>query len=148
VERLLVGFVERFGEGRHETPARGTAAELGEIDNTDERFADDHPAKRGAHVVGDRHIGMATAENHDRITRRRAIGARAQSPPHAERIDNRYVRAGFKQLFDEPFCGVGLPRTRRADDRNAFIERVEGQGGGENVAADGRGARFALSNGG
>jgi len=78
-------------------PARRVAAELGEIDDADERFTGDHAAKRGAHLGGDRNIGMTPAEHYDRIAGRAAVGARAQSPPHAKRIHDCHPRTDIEQ---------------------------------------------------
>jgi hypothetical protein len=73
---------------------RRAAAELGEIDHAGKRLGGDEPAQRRAHLGLDRHIGMAAAEHHDRIAGRMAVSAGAQSPPDAERIDDRDACAG------------------------------------------------------
>jgi hypothetical protein len=91
---------------------------------------------------------MAAAEDDDGITWCRAVGARAQAPPHAERIDDGDVRACLEEAFDESFCRVGLARARRADDGDAFIERIEGQSGGESVAAHVPGPKPSMMLGG
>ena len=91
---------------------------------------------------GAQHFGgrgrQADAEDDDWVTGRHAVGARAQSPPHAEWIDNGDVRACLEQALDESFCRIGLARAGGADNRDPFIERLEGQSGRESVAAAGR----------
>ena len=143
VQRLLVRLVKRFGKRRHETPARGIAAELGEIDDAGESFAGDHPAERGAHLGGDRHVGMAAAKHDDRITGCAAVGARAQSPPHAERIDDRHPRAAVEQPFDKSLGRVGLARAGGADDRDPVIKRLKGKRARQRIPA-GSGRRLAI----
>jgi hypothetical protein len=135
VQRLLVGLVQRFGKCRHETPTRGIAAELGEIDNTRQSRTGDKPAERSADLGGDWHVGVFAAKHHDRITSRADVGARAQSPPHPERIDDRHPRAAVEQPFDESFGRIGLARPGGADDRDSVIERLKGKRARQRIPA-------------
>ena len=91
--------------------------------------AGDQPAEGRAHVGRDRHVGMAAAEHDDRIAGVRAVGAGAQSPPHAERIDDRDPRAGLEQPLDKALCRIGLARTGGADNRDPVVERRRRQDG-------------------
>jgi hypothetical protein len=106
--------------------ARGTAAELGEIDDAGKRFAGNDPAECRAHGGGDRHVGVAAAEDDDGITGGGSIGTGAQSPPDPEGIDDRYTGASVEQALDESFGGIGLPRTGGADDGDAVVESCGG----------------------
>ena len=108
MQRLLIRLVEGFGERGHETPPGGTAAELGEIDDAGERLAGDQPAQGRAHLGGDRHVGVTTAEYDDRIAGSSAVGAGTQAPPHAKRIDNRDAGTALQQPLDKAFCRVRL----------------------------------------
>jgi hypothetical protein len=63
------------------------------VDDASKEFAGDEPAKRVAHLGGDRHVRVLAAEHHNRIAGHGAVGARAQSPPHAKRIYNRDNRS-------------------------------------------------------
>jgi hypothetical protein len=130
VERLFIAFVERLAKRHHETAACRAAAEFGEIDDTGERFAGNDAAKCCAHVGGDRHVGMAAAEDDDGITGCRAVGAGAQSPPDAEGINDRYARAAVDQALDESLGRIGLARTGGADDDDAVVEGFGRNGGG------------------
>ena len=127
MQRLLVRFVKRFRERRHETPACRAAPELRKVDDADQRFSGDHPAERATHLRRDRHIGMIAAKHDDGITGRAAVGARAQSPPDTERIHNRHPRAAIKQLLDESLSRVSLARAGGADDRNTVVKRLDGK---------------------
>ena len=127
VKRLLIRLVKSFEKGRHKAPPRRVAAEFGEIDDTGERLSRDHAAKRGAHLGSNRHVGMTTAEHHDRIAGGAAVGAGAQSPPHAERIDDCYPRADIEQPLDKTFGRIGLARAGRADDCDPVIESFGGK---------------------
>ena len=69
---------------------------------------------------------MAAAEDDDGITGCGAVGAGAQSPPDAERIDDRYTGAAVEQALDESFGGIGLPRTGGADNGDAVVENFGG----------------------
>jgi hypothetical protein len=53
-----------------------------------------------------------------------AIGARAQTPPDAEGVDDGNPRARAKEALDEPLRGIRLPRPRGADDRNPVVECI------------------------
>jgi hypothetical protein len=139
VQRFLIRLVKRFGECRHETTARRATAELREIDDTGQCLTGDHPAKCRALFGRDRHIGMAAAEYHDRIAASAAVGARAQSPPHAEGIDDRYPRASIKQPLDKALRCVGLARAGGADDRDPSSASTG------SAAAAGRGRLSAAS---
>jgi hypothetical protein len=72
---------------------------------------------------------MFAAKYHDRVTRSAAVGARAQSPPHPEGIDNRHPGAGIEQPLDKAFRRIGLAGPRRADNRDSVIERISWQSG-------------------
>lgn len=122
VKRPLIRLVKSFEKGCHKASPRRVAAEFGEIDDTGERLSRDHAAKRGAHHSGNRHVGMTTVEHHDRIAGGAAVGARAQSPPHAERIDDRHTRADIEQPLDKTFGRIGLARAGGADDCDPVIE--------------------------
>jgi hypothetical protein len=123
MQRLLVRLIKRFAKRRHKTPTRRVAAEFGEIDHADERFACDHAAERRAHLAGDRHICMTPAEYHDRIASGTAVGAGAQSPLDAERVHDRHARAAIEQPLDKTFRGISLARAGGAHNRDAVIER-------------------------
>jgi hypothetical protein len=88
-----------------------------------------------AHFGGDRDVGVAAAEHDDGITGRAAVGACAQSPPDAKRIDDRYARAAVEQSLDESLCGIGLARPGGADNRDAVVEGGGGESEGENLGA-------------
>jgi hypothetical protein len=138
VQRLLVRLVKRFEKRGHEAPARRVAAELGEIDDADERFTGDHPAERGAHLGGDRHVGMPPAKHHDRIAGRAAVGARAQSPPHPERIHDRHPSSDIEQPLDKTLGRIGLAGAGGADDRDPVVERVGRKRSPHRIAVDDR----------
>jgi hypothetical protein len=149
MQRLLVGFVQRFAESRHETPARRIAAELGEIDDGDKGFASDHMPKRGAHIGGHRHVGMAPAKDDNGITGCGSVGAGAQAPPDAKGVDDGNMRTGIEQALDESLCRIGLARPGGAYNRDAVVEGVGGKGERKNPVATGRsGTRPALADGG
>jgi hypothetical protein len=80
---------------------------------------------------------VLSAEHHDRITGLAAVGARAQSPPHAEGIYDRHPRAAIEQPLDESFRRIGFARSGGADDRDAVIERIGGKSGRQNIINDG-----------
>jgi hypothetical protein len=107
----------------------------------------DEPPKRRAHLGGDQHVGVAAAKHHDRIAGRGAVGARAQTPPHAERIDDHHQRAALKKPLDESLGRIGLARTRCADDRDPVVELLSGQwqriGEAHRLDSDRRRARWA-----
>ena len=84
-------------------------------------------AEGGTHFGGDRHIGVSAAKDDDRIAGCGAVGAGAQSPPHAERIDDRDARAAIEQSLDESLGGVGFAGARGADDGDPPIEGAERQ---------------------
>jgi hypothetical protein len=146
VQRLLIRFVQRFGKGRHEAPARRVAAKLGEIDNARQSRTGDEPAECGAHLGGDRHVSVFAAKDDDKIAGFAAVGARAQPPPHAERIDDRHPRTAVEQPFHESLGRVGLARPGGADDRNPIIERLRGKRARQSTPA-GSGCRLALIDG-
>ena len=108
MQRLLVRLIEGFGERRHEAPPCGAAAELGEIDDASERLAGDQTAEGGAHLGGDRHVGVAAAEHDDRIAGNSTIGACAQAPPDPERIHDSHPRTGHQEALDKAFRRVRL----------------------------------------
>jgi hypothetical protein len=137
VQRLFIRLVQRFGKCRHETPARGITAELGEIDDANERFSGNQPAEGRPHFGGDRHVGVATAKHHDRIAGGAAVGAGAQAPPHTERIHNCDTRAHLEQPFDKALGRIGLARAGSADDRDTVIKSVGGKSGRQIVIASG-----------
>jgi hypothetical protein len=114
-------------KGRHEPPAGRVAAKFGAIDDTGERLSRNHAAKRGAHLGGNRHVRMTTAEHHDRIAGGAAVGAGAQCRPHAERIDDRSPCADIEQPLDKTFGRIGLARAGRADDCDPVIESFGGK---------------------
>ena len=124
MQRLLIRLVEGVGERGHETPPGGTAAKLGEIDDAGECLAGDQPAQGRAHLGGDRHVGVTTAEYDDRIAGSGAVGAGTQAPPHAKRIDNCDAGTALKQPFDKALGCVGLARSRGADDSDPVVERI------------------------
>jgi hypothetical protein len=82
--------------------------------------------------------GGAFAEHDDGIAGHSAIGAGAQSPPHAKRIHDRHPCATIKQSLDEALGRVGLTRAGGADDGNAIIERIGRKSGRQIVLSDGR----------
>jgi hypothetical protein len=144
VQRLLVRLVQRFGERRHEAPARGIAAEFGEVDNARQSRAGDELAELRRHLGGDRHVGVFAAKHHDRIAGFAAVGAGAH--PHQTPSGSmiRHPRAAVEQPFDEPLGRVGLARPGRADDRNPVIERLKGKHTGQHLPA-GSGRRLAIN---
>jgi hypothetical protein len=73
---------------------------------------------------------MTPAKHHDRIAGSAAVGARAQSPPDAKRIDDRHPCADVEQPLDKTFRRIGLARAGGADDRDPVIERVGGRAAG------------------
>jgi hypothetical protein len=136
VQRLLVRFVQRFGKRRHEAPARRIAAELGKIDHARQSRTGDEPTEGGADIGGDRHVGVFAAKHDDRVTSRAAVGAGAQSPPHAEWIHDHHPCAATQQPFDESLRRVGLARPGGTDDCDPVVERVRRQSGREITTAD------------
>jgi hypothetical protein len=75
-----------------------------------------------AHAIGDQHP-RAIADHVRRTSRpaaalgvhisgRAAVGARAQSPPHAERIHNRHPRTALEEMLDKTFSRVSFAGTR------------------------------------
>jgi hypothetical protein len=135
MQRLVIRLVQRFGKSRHEAPARGVAAELRQIDDTDQRFSGNQAAESRPHFGGDRHIGMTAAKHYNRIAGGAAVGACPQSPPHPKRIHDRDTRAHFEQPLDKALGCVGLARAGGADDRYALIKSICGKSVREIVIA-------------
>src|SRR5262249_30535012 len=104
---LFVRLVKRLGKGCHETPARSAAAELGQINDADERFMGDDPPEGGAHVGGDRDVGVPTAEHDYRIAGCAAVGARAQSPPRGSAIATRALLSSSRSI--KPLAAYVFP---------------------------------------
>jgi hypothetical protein len=70
---------------------------------------------------------MFAAEHHDWDSHSSAIGAGAQTPPEAQRIDDRDAGAALQQQpLVKTLYRVRLARTSGADDRNPVIERFVG----------------------
>ena len=132
VQRLAVRLVERLGERRHE-PAQGRAAtQLRKVHHAGEqRVLADQAAEGGAHAVIDVHVGVAAAEHHDGVARCSTVGRGAQSPPHAERVQDAHAPALVQRPLDQALGRVGFARTRGADDRHAFVQRRERQHAGD-----------------
>jgi hypothetical protein len=67
---------------------------------------------------------VLAAEHDDRIAGGAAVGARAQTPPDAEGVDDRNSRARAKEALDKPLRGICLARPCGADDRDPVVERI------------------------
>jgi hypothetical protein len=65
---------------------------------------------------------MVAAEDHDRERRRLAVGARAQAPPHAQRVDDADARLVGEDPLDEALRGVRLPAAGAPDDGDRLLE--------------------------
>jgi hypothetical protein len=89
---------------------------------------------------------MLPAEHHGRIAGSAAVGACAQSPPHAERIHDRHPSADIEQPLDKALRGIGFARAGGTDDRDPVIEGVGGKSCRQNTRRLGRtGMRPALA---
>jgi hypothetical protein len=119
--------VQRPGERRHEGPPHGSTAEVGHVDHAGERLAGKQVPEGGSLARGEGDVGVPATEHHHGTGRgREAIGAQAQAPPHAERVDDADASSPVHQPLDQGLGGVGLARPRRAHDGHPLLQHSRG----------------------
>lgn len=124
VQGAAVSVVELGHEGGEES-AGGGLGEQGCVDDCGDPPVDDDFGDDAAGALLEGHVCVGAAEDDDGQAWSVAGAVGAQSPPHADRVDDADRNAELDEFLDDDAGGVGLALAAPAEDRDRLGGEVD-----------------------